>query len=82
MKSQLSIKGFGLAAGVLWGITLLLFPLFADQLGLGVAFYEVLLGSYPGYDGTVGGSILGGILGFIDAGIGGAIFAWLYNKLA
>jgi hypothetical protein len=28
------------------------------------------------------GSLIGMVWGFIDAGIGGAVFAWLYNLLA
>jgi len=35
---------------------------------------------YLGYTPTVLGSIIGGIWGFVDAGIGGLLLAWLYNK--
>ena len=37
---------------------------------------------YIGYKPTVLGSVLGGIWGFFDAGIGGVVVAWLYNMLA
>ena len=36
---------------------------------------------YIGYSFTPRGSLIGAIWGFIDFGIAGAIFAWLYNKI-
>ena len=34
---------------------------------------------YIGYSYTPLGSVIGAVYGFVDWGIGGAIFAWLYN---
>lgn len=48
----------------------------------GTAFVELLSSLYIGYKATFLGSIIGATWGFIDAGIGGAIVGWLYNKLA
>ena len=36
---------------------------------------------YIGYSFTPIGSVVGGVWGFVDWGIAGAIFAWLYNKI-
>ena len=36
---------------------------------------------YIGYSFTPIGSFIGAVYGFIDWGIAGAIFAWLYNKI-
>jgi hypothetical protein len=37
---------------------------------------------YRGYTISPIGSMIGLVYGFFDALIGGAIFAWLYNKMA
>jgi hypothetical protein len=34
---------------------------------------------YIGFKPTIRGSVIGGIWGFFDAGIGGVVVAWLYN---
>ena len=36
---------------------------------------------YIGYSYTPLGSLIGAVYGFVDWGIAGAIFAWLYNKI-
>ena len=36
---------------------------------------------YIGYSFTPMGSVIGAAWGFVDWGIAGAIFAWLYNKI-
>tara|TARA_Y100000590_G_scaffold49164_2_gene51970 strand:+ start:1505 stop:1747 length:243 start_codon:yes stop_codon:yes gene_type:complete len=36
---------------------------------------------YIGYSFTPMGSIIGALWGFVDWGIAGAIFAWLYNLI-
>ena len=78
---KLDIKAVGLSAGIIWGAAVFLIGLAAMQ-GYGVEFMQLIASVYPGYTPTVTGSIIGGIIGFIDMGIGGVIFAWLYNKLS
>ena len=60
------------------GIANLVFP------GYGTNFLEVISSIYPGYQPGTGFSsvIVGALYGALDAGIDGAIFAWLYNLLA
>ena len=80
--AKLNVKAFGLACGITWGAGMFLigiidiFTVWADAWG------ALMATVYIGYSPTVIGSIIGGIWGFFDAGIGGAILAWLYNKFA
>lgn len=82
---KLSVKGLALSAAIIWSLALLImgganimFP------GYGSNFLEVMGSVYPGYKPGSGLSsvIIGSLYGAVDAGIGGAIFAWLYNFFA
>ena len=79
---KLSIKGLAISAALLWGIALLILGS-ANLMfsGYGSNFLEVIGSVYPGYHPGTGISsvIVGSLYGVVDAGIGGAIFAWLYN---
>ncbi|EKD93003.1 MAG: hypothetical protein ACD_28C00278G0003 [uncultured bacterium] len=78
---KLSIKAFGLAAGLMWGSCLLILTLVAYYTGYGMNQLDFLLvGIYPGYSLSPVGALVGGIEGFVDGMLGGMIFAWLYNK--
>lgn len=78
---KLNIKAFALTCGILWaaGILFLTWWLIwlegADPAG---CFLNRI---YKGYTMTPLGSLIGAVWGFFDAGIGGLIFAWLYNRL-
>ena len=80
--AKLDVKACGLALGILWGAGLLILGLLAMCGNYGAGFVNGLGSVYIGYKATLLGSIIGAIWGFVDAGIGGVIFAWLYNKLA
>jgi len=82
---KLSIKGLAITAAIIWGGALLIvgsaniiFP------GYGSNFLEVIGSIYPGYQPGTGLSsvIIGSLYGVVDAGIGAAIFAWLYNFIS
>jgi hypothetical protein len=79
---KLNVKAFALACAILWGFGLFLLTWWI------IAFYgatgEVtLIGRlYRGYTISPIGSLIGLVWGFVDALVGGAIFAWLYNRLA
>jgi len=48
----------------------------------GVAFLELMDGLYPGYaPGGFGSVIMGSLYALVDGAIGGAVFAWLYNRI-
>jgi hypothetical protein len=79
---KLDIKAFALTCGIFWGLAIFFLTWWviafkgADENSL------ALLKLYPGYSITPIGSLIGMVEGFVDMLIGGAIFAWLYNKLS
>jgi len=81
---KLSVKKFALSCSILWGLAILLVStsnlIWPDY---GVPFLTVIASIYPGYEAMQGISsiIIGTLYGIVDAGIGGAIFASLYNFL-
>lgn len=80
--AKLDVKAFGLACGIVWaaGIFILgLINMFSDW---GVGWMMIMSTAYIGYKSTFLGSIIGALWGFVDAGIGGVVLAWLYNKLS
>jgi len=78
---KLDIKAFGLSLGIVWGVGMFLLGLMVLFCNWGSSLVGVMSSVYIGYKPTFLGSLIGGIWGFFDAGIGGAIIAWLYNKL-
>jgi hypothetical protein len=78
---KLKVVAFGLAFGILWGLGILILGILAI-FGYGLTWVAVLSSVYIGYGATILGSLVGAFWGFVDAFIGGAVFAWLYNKLA
>jgi len=79
---KLDIKAFGLSVGIVWGLAMFTLGLINTSGHWGSGIVEVMSTLYIGYKPTVLGSIIGGIWGFLDAGIGGVVVAWLYNKIA
>ena len=81
---KLSIKNFALTCSILWGLAMLIVSMsnliWPDY---GVIFLTAIASIYPGYEAMQGVSsiIIGTLYAIVDAGIGGAIFAWLYNFL-
>ncbi len=81
---KLSIKKFALSCSILWGLAILIVSIsnlvWPDY---GAVFLTVVASIYPGYEAMSGVSsiIIGTLYAIVDAGIGGAIFAWLYNIL-
>ncbi|MDX2346582.1 MAG: bacteriophage holin [Legionella sp.] len=78
-KCRLSPLAFGLSLGVIWGASVLVMGLLAFYLSYGTAFVSAMGVLYIGYESSIVGSIIGGVFGFIDAFVGGALIAWLYN---
>jgi hypothetical protein len=79
--AKVDIKALGLTLGIVWGVAMFLLGLMVMFFNWGVAWVELMSSLYIGYKATFLGSIIGGIWGFVDAGIAGVIIAWLYNKL-
>ena len=78
-KSKLSPAALGLAFGVSWGGVVFIIGLLSYYFSYGTAFVTSMGIMYIGYEPSVLGSIIGGLMGFIDAVIAGALIAWLYN---
>ena len=82
---KLSVKAFALTSAVIWALAMfMVITLNMATGGYGAEFLKVMGSIYPGYHYGSGVSsiIVGSLYGFVDAGIAGLIFAWLYNLLA
>jgi len=81
--AKLNVKAFALAGGILWSASMFILTWWV-MMFMGDTGNPTLLGRmyYIGYSISPIGSVIGAIYGFFDAGIGCAIFAFLYNKFA
>jgi len=79
---RLNIKAFALTCGLIWGFGVFFLTWWLIILEGNAVEPYFLCRIYRGYTVTPVGSLIGAIWGFLDAGIGGVIFAWLYNLLA
>jgi hypothetical protein len=79
---KLNVRAFGLTAGILWGATVFVATLWLLALGYDGTFIRALGHFYFGYTFTVVGAFVGLVWGFVDGLVCGAVFAWLYNRLA
>lgn len=79
---MINVKAFALTCGIFWAACLLLIALLTMKTGLGLSFVNMVSEVYLGYGPTPVGALVGIMWGFIDGLVCGAIFAWLYNKLA
>ncbi|OGT29345.1 MAG: hypothetical protein A2W28_00570 [Gammaproteobacteria bacterium RBG_16_51_14] len=82
---KFSVKGFAITSAILWSGSIFL----VGMAGIiwpsyGVDFLKVVSSIYPGYKvgGDVASVFIGTLYGAVDAGIGGAVFAWIYNFCA
>lgn len=79
---KLNVKAFAITCAMIWGIGLFLITwwiiLFDGATGE-ITFIGRL---YRGYSISPIGSVFGLLWAVVDGGIGGAIFAWVYNMIA
>ncbi|HUI80882.1 MAG TPA: hypothetical protein VLY24_23310 [Bryobacteraceae bacterium] len=82
---RISIKAVTLSSAILWGFAMLLVGLIhlADA-SYGGAFLRIMSSVYPGADTapTLGRVLLGTLYGFVDGGVAGFLFGWLYRSMA
>ena len=78
---KLDIRAFALAGAVMWGAAVLLGTWWIIILDGPQESAPFLASIYRGYAITPMGSLIGLIWAVVDGLIGGAIFAWIYNKL-
>ncbi|MHC4106927.1 MAG: bacteriophage holin [Planctomycetota bacterium] len=81
---KLNVMALGLASGLIWGLGLFVITWWIIAFeGEAAAQRETFIGLvYRGYSISATGSFIGLAWGFLDAFVGGIIFAWLYNVLA
>ena len=77
----MSIRAFALTAGIFGAATMFLLSWWLILIGNSEGPTTLIERVYIGYSFTPIGSVIGALYGFVDWGIAGAIFAWLYNKI-
>ena len=81
---KLSVKSLAITGAIVWGAALFLTGI-AHLIwpGYGTALLELADSLYPGYHvGGFGSVIIGTLYAILDGAVVGAVFAWLYNRLA
>lgn len=78
---KLNVKAFAITTGLLWGLAVLCITWWIIMFD-GATGEKIILGKiYRGYNVSAMGSLIGLIWALPDGFIGGAIFAWVYNKI-
>ena len=75
----MSIRAFALTAGIFGAVTMFVLAWWLILTGNADGPPTIFERIYIGYSFTPMGSVIGAAWGFVDWGIAGAIFAWLYN---
>ena len=78
---MISIRSFGLTTGIFGASAMFLLVWWLILTGNAEGPVTLFERIYIGYSFTPKGSIIGAAWGFVDWGIAGVIFAWLYNKI-
>ena len=79
---MLSIRACGLTLGIFGAGTMFLLAWWLILTGNAEGPTTLFERIYIGYSFTPLGSIIGAAWGFVDWGIAGVIFAWLYNWIS
>jgi hypothetical protein len=79
---KINVKAFAVAAGVWWGLGLFALTWWMILFQGATGDPTVLGRVYRGYSLSPIGSVIGLAWGFVDGLIGGAILAWLYNRVS
>ena len=78
---KFNVLSFALACGLAWAIYIFCLGILDEVFGLGDGIVNNISTVYIDYDASFTGSIIGAIWAFVDAGVGGAIVAFIYNTL-
>ncbi len=84
VEMKLSVKALAITAGGIWGACVLLVGLaHLAWPGYGTAFLGLVASIYPGFhpDHGLAAVVIGTLYALLDGAIGGAVSAWLYNKV-
>jgi len=77
----MSIRSIALTAGIFGAASMFLIAWWLILIGNAEGPPTLLERMYIGYSFTPLGSVIGALWGFVDFAIGGAIAAWLYQKM-
>ena len=77
----MSIRALALTAGIFGAATMFFLAWWLILTGNADGPPTLFERIYIGYSYTPLGSVIGAVYGFVDFGIAGAIFAWLYNLI-
>ena len=78
---MLSIRSVALTTGILGASAMFFLAWWLIVIGNAEGPTTLFERVYIGYSFTPLGSVIGAVWGFVDWGIAGAIFAWLYNLI-
>jgi len=78
---MLSVRAFGITSAIFGAATMFFLAWWLILTGNAEGPTTLFERIYYGYSFTPMGSVIGAAWGFVDWGIAGAIFAWLYNKI-
>ena len=78
---MISIRSCGLTLGIFGAVSMFLLAWWLILIGNAEGPTTLFERIYIGYSFTPLGSVIGAAWGFVDWGIAGAIFAWLYNLI-
>ena len=78
---MISVRSCGLTLGIFGAAAMFFLAWWLILIGNAEGPPTLLERVYIGYSFTPLGSVIGAAWGFVDWGIAGAIFAWLYNKI-
>ena len=85
VKVKMRVKAFALSVAGMWAACVLVVGLaHLFWPGYGGAFLDLVASIYPGFhpDDGLQGVMVGTIYAIVDGGIGGALLAWLYNRIS
>ncbi len=77
----MSVRSLALTVAIFWSSSLFFLAWWLILTGNAEGPTTLLERIYIGYSFTPIGSVIGAAWGFVDGGIAGAIFAWLYNLI-
>ena len=78
---MISVRSCGLTLGIFGAVSMFTLAWWLILIGNAEGPTTLFERIYIGYSFTPLGSVIGAAWGFVDWGITGAIFAWLYNLI-
>jgi len=78
---MISVRSCGLTLGIFGAVSMFILAWWLILIGNAEGPTTLFERVYIGYSFTPLGSVIGAAWGFVDWGIAGAIFAWLYNLI-